>query len=150
MASCRMLSLSAASTLSSRFERPLTISDLSLLSLPSHAAKPDSISLAVKDIAASQRFYQKLGFTVFAGDAAQNWLILKNGPHAIGLYQGMFERNTLTFNPGWDSDAQPLETFTDIRQLQRQLLEQGVELQQQADENSSGPASFVPRLRQRP
>jgi predicted enzyme related to lactoylglutathione lyase len=102
-----------------------------------------SISLAVKDIEASRRFYEKFGFTAFAGDASQNWLILKNGDHAIGLFQGMFEKNTLTFNPGWDSNAQPLASFTDVRELQRQLQAQGVELLQQADEGTSGPASFV-------
>lgn len=102
-----------------------------------------SISLAVKDIEASQAFYEKFGFKVFGGDAAQNWLILKNGDHVIGLFQGMFERNILTFNPGWDSNAQPLTAFTDIRELQRQLKAQGVELQQEADEHTTGPASFI-------
>ncbi|RZT92483.1 VOC family protein [Rivibacter subsaxonicus] len=102
-----------------------------------------SISLAVKDLAASRSFYEKFGFTVFAGDAAQNWLILKNGDHVIGLFQGMFERNMLTFNPGWDSNAQPLASFTDVRDLQRQLKAQGVQLQQEADESGTGPASFV-------
>jgi catechol 2,3-dioxygenase-like lactoylglutathione lyase family enzyme len=87
-----------------------------------------SISLAVRDIEASRRFYEKLGFQVFAGEASQNWLILKNGNHAIGLFQGMFEKNILTFNPGWDSNAQKLASFTDIRNLQRQLKAQGVEL----------------------
>jgi catechol 2,3-dioxygenase-like lactoylglutathione lyase family enzyme len=87
-----------------------------------------SISLAVRDIEASRRFYEKLGFQVFAGEASQNWLILKNGDHAIGLFQGMFEKNILTFNPGWDSNAQKLASFTDIRDLQRQLKAQGVEL----------------------
>jgi lactoylglutathione lyase len=80
-----------------------------------------SISLAAKDLEASRRFYEKFGFKVFAGDASQNWLILKNGDHAIGLFQGMFEKNILTFNPGWDSNAQKLASFTDIRDLQRQL-----------------------------
>lgn len=102
-----------------------------------------SISLAVKDLEASRRFYEKLGFEVFAGDAAQNWLILKNGNHAIGLFQGMFEKNILTFNPGWDSNAQPLAQFTDVRDLQRQLKAQGVQLQQEADEVTTGPASFI-------
>ncbi len=85
-----------------------------------------SISLAVKDLEASRTFYEKFGFRVFAGDASQNWLIMKNGDHAIGLFQGMFERNILTFNPGWDSNAQKLATFTDVRELQRQLRAQGV------------------------
>jgi lactoylglutathione lyase len=102
-----------------------------------------SISLAVKDIEASRSFYEKFGFTVFAGDAAQNWLILKNGDHVIGLFQGMFEKNILTFNPGWDSNAQKLDSFTDIRDLQRQLKAQGVQLAQEADESTTGPASFV-------
>jgi lactoylglutathione lyase len=102
-----------------------------------------SISLAVKSLEASRSFYEKLGFNVFAGDAAQNWLILKNGDHAIGLFQGMFEKNILTFNPGWDSNAQRLAIFTDIRDLQRQLKAQGVQLQQEADEGTTGPASFI-------
>jgi catechol 2,3-dioxygenase-like lactoylglutathione lyase family enzyme len=102
-----------------------------------------SISLAVKDIEASRRFYEKFGFKGFAGDAAQGWLILKNGDHAIGLFQGMFERNILTFNPGWDQNAQPLTSFTDVRELQRQLKAAGVALVQEADESTTGPASFV-------
>ena len=102
-----------------------------------------SISLAVKDLAASKSFYEKLGFTAFAGNAAQNWLILKNGPHVIGLFQGMFDRNILTFNPGWNQSAQPLGSFTDIRELQRRLKAQGVQLQTEADESTTGPASFV-------
>jgi lactoylglutathione lyase len=88
-------------------------------------------------------FYEKFGFKAFAGDATQNWLIMKNGDHVIGLFQGMFEKNILTFNPGWDSNAQKLATFTDIRQLQRELRGQGVEFQQQADETTTGPASFI-------
>jgi len=102
-----------------------------------------SISLAVKDLEASRRFYDKFGFRVFAGNAAQNWLILKNGSHVIGLFQGMFEKNILTFNPGWDQNAQQLASFTDIRDLQRQLKAQGVQLQTVADESTTGPASFV-------
>ena len=102
-----------------------------------------SISLAVKDIKASKAFYEKLGFKVFMGDISQNWLILKNGAHVIGLFQGMFERNTLTFNPGWDNNTQTLETFTDVRELQRQLKAQGVALMSEADESTTGPASFV-------
>lgn len=102
-----------------------------------------SISLAVKDINVSKAFYEKLGFKVFMGDSSQNWLILKNGDHVIGLFQGMFERNIITFNPGWDSNAQKLDTFTDVRELQRQLKAQGVELANEADENTTGPASFV-------
>ena len=102
-----------------------------------------SISLAVKDIEASRQFYEKLGFTSFGGDVAQNWLILKNGDHVIGLFQGMFDKNILTFNPGWDQNAQPLSTFTDVRELQRQLKDQGLELAEEADEKTTGPASFV-------
>jgi lactoylglutathione lyase len=102
-----------------------------------------SISLAVKDINASKAFYEKLGFKEFMGDISQNWLILKNGEHTIGLFQGMFERNTLTFNPGWDSNAQKLDTFTDVRELQKQLKAQDVELMTEADESTTGPAHFV-------
>src|SRR5689334_14379161 len=94
-----------------------------------------SVSLAVKDIEASRSFYEKFGFRSFFGDAAQNWLILKNGDAVIGLFQGMFEKNIITFNPGWDSNAQPLASFTDIRDLQRQLRAQGVQFQQEADES---------------
>ena len=102
-----------------------------------------SISLAVKDIVASKAFYEKFGFKVFNGDITENWLIMKNGDHVIGLFQGMFEKNILTFNPGWDSDARKLETFTDVRDLQRQLKVQGVELMSEADEGTTGPASFI-------
>jgi catechol 2,3-dioxygenase-like lactoylglutathione lyase family enzyme len=102
-----------------------------------------SISLAVKDLEASKAFYEKLGFKVFMGEISQNWLILKNGDHVIGLFQGMFETNMLTFNPGWDSNAQNLDTFTDVRELQRQLKAQGVELMSEADENTTGPASLM-------
>jgi lactoylglutathione lyase len=102
-----------------------------------------SVSLAVKDIQASKSFYEKFGFKGFAGDASQKWLILKNGDCVIGLFQGMFEKNILTFNPGWDGNAQKLSSFTDVRELQRQLKAQGVQLQQQADESTTGPASFV-------
>ncbi len=102
-----------------------------------------SISLAVKDIEASRQFYEKFGFTVFAGNAAQKWLILKNGDHVIGLFQGMFEKNVLTFNPGWDGNAQNLASFTDVRELQRRLKAQGVQLVKEADENTTGPAHFM-------
>jgi catechol 2,3-dioxygenase-like lactoylglutathione lyase family enzyme len=102
-----------------------------------------SISLVVKDIAASKAFYEKLGFKVFGGDITQNWLILKNGDCVIGLFQGMFEKNILTYNPGWDGNAQKLGTFTDVRELQRQLKVQGVELVSEADESTTGPASFM-------
>jgi lactoylglutathione lyase len=102
-----------------------------------------SVSLAVKDIEASRQFYEKLGFTVFGGDQSQGWLILKNGAAVIGLFQGMFEKNILTFNPGWDANAQPLDEFTDIRELQRSLKAQGVALASEADESTTGPASFM-------
>ena len=102
-----------------------------------------SISLAVKDIEASRAFYEKFGFSVFGGNAAQKWLILKNGDHVIGLFQGMFDRNMLTFNPGWDSNANRLDAFTDVRDLQRALKAQGVPLLSEADESGSGPASFM-------
>lgn len=102
-----------------------------------------SVSLAVKDLDASKTFYEKLGFEVFTGDASQNWLIMKNGDHVIGLFQGMFEKNILTFNPGWDSDARKLEDFTDVRELQRQLKAKGVDFVTEADESTTGPASFV-------
>ena len=102
-----------------------------------------SISLAVKDINASKAFYEKLGFEAFMGDISQNWLILRNGGHVIGLFQGMFERNALTFNPGWDQNTQKLDTFTDVRELQKQLKAQGVELTSEADESTTGPASFI-------
>jgi catechol 2,3-dioxygenase-like lactoylglutathione lyase family enzyme len=102
-----------------------------------------SISLAVKDIEASRAFYEKFGFKVFGGDVSQNWLISKNGDYVIGLFQGMFEKNILTFNPGWDSNAQKLASFTDVRELQRQLKAQGVRLMSEADESTTGPASFI-------
>jgi len=102
-----------------------------------------SVSLAVKDIEASKLFYEKLGFTVFGGDQSQNWLIMKNGDHVIGLFQGMFEKNILTFNPGWNGDAQPLGEFTDVREIQRRLKERGVELISEADESTTGPASLM-------
>ena len=102
-----------------------------------------SVSLTVKDLEASRRFYETLGFTPFAGDQSQGWLILRNGAHVIGLFQGMFERNMLTFNPGWDQSAQPVGAFTDVRELQRRLKAQGVTLMSEADESTTGPASFV-------
>lgn len=102
-----------------------------------------SVSLAVKDIHASKAFYETLVFSEFGGDITQNWLILKNGTTVIGLFQGMFERNSLTFNPGWDQEAQTLDSFTDVRELQHKLKEQGVEVLADVDENSTGPASFM-------
>ena len=102
-----------------------------------------SVSLAVKDIQASKQFYEKFGFKPFVGDASKHWLVMKNGDHIIGLFQGMFEKNILTFNPGWDQNAQKLAAFTDVRELQRQLKAQGVKLTQEADESTKGPASFI-------
>ena len=101
-----------------------------------------SVSLAVKDIKASKTFYEKLGFKEVGGDIAQNWVILRNREHTIGLFQGMFDKNIMTFNSGWDSQANPVESFTDIRELQKQLKSQGVEFASEADENTTGPASF--------
>ena len=102
-----------------------------------------SISLAVKDLEASRVFYEKFGFEVVGGDASQNWQILRNGDHTIGIFQGMFEENILTFNPGWDGKAQSLDSFTDVRELQRELKARGIRLVSEADDNSTGPASFV-------
>ena len=102
-----------------------------------------SVSLAVEDLAASRGFYEKFGFEVVGGDASQNWLILRNGDHTVGLFQGMFERNILTFNPGWDKHANPVAEFTDVRELQRRLKAEGVSFAAEADESSSGPGSFV-------
>lgn len=102
-----------------------------------------SVSLTVKDLNVSRSFYEKLGFQVFAGEAAQNWLIMKNGDHIIGLFQGMFEKNILTFNPGWDQNANMLDSFTDVRDLQRELKAQGLNLESEADESTTGPASFI-------
>ncbi|MCU0498930.1 MAG: VOC family protein [Anaerolineae bacterium] len=101
-----------------------------------------SISLSVKDLAASKSFYEKLGFSVFGGNEGENWLIMKNDDHVIGLFQGMFEHNILTFNPGWDQAANPLASFTDVRDLQRQLKSQGIQFQTEADETTQGPASL--------
>ena len=102
-----------------------------------------SISLAVKDLQASRAFYEKFGFQAFGGDPSRNWLIMKNGDHVIGLFQGMFEKNILTFNPGWDQNARKLASFTDVRELQRQLKAQGVQLVNEADESTTGAASFI-------
>ncbi|MEU6297899.1 VOC family protein [Streptomyces erythrochromogenes] len=102
-----------------------------------------SVSLTVRDIEASRAFYEKLGFAALGGDPSQNWVILKNGDHVIGLFQGMFEKNMLTFNPGWNQNATPLDSFTDVRELQRELKANGVEFVTEADESGSGPAHFV-------
>ena len=102
-----------------------------------------SISLAVKDIAASRAFYEKLGFTVFGGNQDQHWLIMKNESTIVGLFQGMFEKNMLTFNPGWNSDAKPLPEFDDVRVIQRKLKGQGMALESEADDATTGPASIV-------
>ena len=102
-----------------------------------------SISLAVKNIGISKAFYQKLGFHIIGGDETQNWLIMKNGDHVIGLFQGMFEKNMLTFNPGWDQNGSQLPNFQDVRKIQRELKKQGVEFESEADEGTTGPASFT-------
>jgi predicted enzyme related to lactoylglutathione lyase len=102
-----------------------------------------SISLAVKNLEASRQFYEKFGFKIFGGNPSQYWLILKNGDHIIGLFQGMFDKNILTFNPGWDQNAQKLAAFTDVRELQSRLKAQGIQLVKEADESTTGPASFI-------
>ncbi len=102
-----------------------------------------SISLAVKDIQASIAFYGKIGFSIFHGNPAHGYVILKNGDHIIGLFQGMFEKNILTFNPGWDTNAQPVASFTDVRDLQRKLKAEGIKLETEANEDTTGPASFM-------
>jgi len=102
-----------------------------------------SVSLAVKDLEASRDFYEKLGFESFGGDPQQGWLILRNGDHVLGLFQGMFEKNILTFNPGWDQGANELDSFTDVREMQRELKSRGVALDSEADGSTSGPASVT-------
>jgi catechol 2,3-dioxygenase-like lactoylglutathione lyase family enzyme len=102
-----------------------------------------SVSLSVKDLKASQKFYEHLGFKVFAGDLEKNYLIMKNENSLIGLFQGMFEKNILNFNPGWDESANKIESFDDVREIQQHLKKNGIQLEMEADENSSGPASFV-------
>ncbi|MDJ0812428.1 MAG: VOC family protein [Woeseiaceae bacterium] len=102
-----------------------------------------SVSLAVSDVGASRDFYAKLGFEEAGGNLDENWLILRNGDHVIGLFQGMFDRNMLTFNPGWDQQCSNLDTFTDVRELQQRLREQGVDIQVEADESGEGPASLM-------
>ncbi|AWW30736.1 VOC family protein [Echinicola strongylocentroti] len=102
-----------------------------------------SISLTVKDLKASKSFYEKLGFTVFGGSEDHHYLIMKNGNASIGLFQGMFDKNILTFNPGWDENAQKLEGFDDVREIQRKLKESGLQLDQEANPSTKGPASIV-------
>ncbi len=102
-----------------------------------------SVSLAVADLQASKAFYEKLGFAKFHGDEAQNWLIMKNGNTIIGLFQGMFEKNVLTFNPGWNADAETVQGFTDVRDIQKKLKADGLTLIEEADESSSGPAHLT-------
>lgn len=102
-----------------------------------------SVSLSVKDLEASRDFYAKLGFEQIGGNADQNWLILKNGDHVIGLFQGMFEQNTLTFNPGWDQQGNETDSFTDVREIQKALKNQGISIVSEADETTQGPASLM-------
>ena len=102
-----------------------------------------SVSLSVKDIYKSKLFYENLGFQVLGGDITQNWLIMKNESCIIGLFQGMFEKNILTFNPGWNENAENLNSFTDIRDIQKQLKAKGIKILSEADETSEGPASFT-------
>jgi lactoylglutathione lyase len=102
-----------------------------------------SASLTVKDIHASKEFYEKLGFTTLGGDITQNWLIMKNEGCVIGLFQGMFEKNILTFNPGWNQNAENLDSFTDVRELQKELKAKGIKMLTEADESSEGPGSFM-------
>ena len=102
-----------------------------------------SVSHTVKDLAASRAFYEILGFKSIGGDAEKNWLILRNGDHVLGLFQGMFEKNLLTFNPGWDQYCNELESFADAREIQRELKKQGIALSSEADESTSGPASVM-------
>ena len=102
-----------------------------------------SLSLSVRDLAKSKAFYEGLGFATLGGDADQGWLILKNGDAVIGLFQGMFEKNILTFNPGWDGNAQKLDDFTDVRDIQKQLKARGYAFEAEADETTSGPAHFI-------
>ncbi|OOE12547.1 VOC family protein [Fictibacillus arsenicus] len=102
-----------------------------------------SASLTVKDIHASKEFYEKLGFTTLGGDITQNWLIMKNESCVIGLFQGMFEKNILTFNPGWNQNAENLDSFTDVRELQKELKAKGIKMLTEADETSEGPGSFM-------
>ena len=102
-----------------------------------------SVSLNVKDINTSKMFYEKLGFSVVGGDTAGNWLIVRNGDHTIGLFQEMFEKNTLTFNPGWDKNGEQIDNFTDVRDLQRELKKRGLNIEIEADESKTGPASLM-------
>ena len=101
-----------------------------------------SISLTVKDLKKSKTFYEHLGFTQFGGDG-QHYLIMKNGNALIGLFEGMFDKNIITFNPGWDEDAQKLDDFQDVREIQKELQAAGLKLEREADPNSTGPASIV-------
>lgn len=102
-----------------------------------------SVSLTVKDIKLSKLFYEQLGFKEFGGDIEQNWIIMKNGTTTIGLFQGMFDQNILTFNPGWDANTNKLEPFTDVRDIQKELKSKGFTMITEADETTTGPASFV-------
>lgn len=102
-----------------------------------------SISLNVKNIDLSKSFYEKLGFKVVMGELSQNWLILRNGETTIGLFQGMFDKNFMTFNPGWDKYCSKLESYTDVRDIQKSLKAKGIVIETEADEGTTGPASFT-------
>lgn len=102
-----------------------------------------SVSLTVKDIQVSYEFYQKLGFTIFGGDISQNWVILKNDRTVIGLFQGMFDKNIMTFNPGWDNNAKNLQEFTDVRKIQKEITSSGITIVQGVSEETSGPGSII-------
>jgi len=102
-----------------------------------------SVSLAVKDIGTSKAFYEKLGFEIVGGDISQNWLILRSGDHTIGVFQGMFPNNLMTFNPGWDKDCNTLDSFTDVRELQQKFKSDGIKIDQETDGSDAGPASFM-------
>jgi lactoylglutathione lyase len=102
-----------------------------------------SISLTVKDIHKSKEFYESLGFQTLGGDISQNWLIMKNGSTVIGLFQGMFDKNILTFNPGWNQNAENLDSFTDVRDIQKELKAKGIKFSMEADESTEGPAHFT-------
>lgn len=135
VAACALAGCVSAAKEDDGVKRPQGVGDMRLGNF--------SVSLAVKDLGASRAFYEKLGFKVVAGDAAQNWLILQNDGSTVGLFQGMFEKNLLTFNPGWDRTQATLPDFDDVRALQREFKRRGLALAVEADEASTGPASLM-------